>query len=256
MKSTFLIAIYTCLAVVAVSPVQAQERAFNFALRGGVAVAPAYPGSGNYRVGPNLAFTFGSLRWGGHKIGNGIGVPPKSGLALRGAIRVLGAREQADHNELAGLADIDRAIEIGLGLNYRKEKWQVFGEVRKGVTGHSGVTGTLAGEVVFRPADRWTIFAGPRVSFGDREFANTYFGVAGAEATTSQFGAYSAGGGALAVGFNVRASYRFSEVWALEGALEYEKLLNDAANSPITSVGSDDQWQLRIGLNRTFTLQF
>jgi outer membrane protein len=237
-------------------PAVAQDRSFNFALRGGVAATPSYPGSSDFQLGPDVGFTFGALRLGGVNVGNGIGQIPESGLSFSGAFRVLGAREQADNNELSGLTDIDTAVELGFGLTYRQRDWEVFGEVRKGVTGHSGVTGTLGGDVIFRPDDRWTISAGPRVSFGDSTFASTYFGVTAGEAAASQFGAFDAGGGALGAGFEIEATYRFSDTWAFETALGYEKLLNDAADSPITAAGSDDQWKLRIGLSRAFTLNF
>jgi outer membrane protein len=250
-----LISIALLFATLAL-PAAAQDRSLNFALRGGLAATPAYPGSDELRIGPDLGFTFGALKWGGRQVGNGVGVIPESGLALSGAFRILGAREQADYGELAGLTDIDAAVELGLGLAFRQPNWEVYGEVRKGVTGHSGVTGTLGGDVIFRPDNRWTISAGPRISFGDREFASIYFGVSAPEAAASQFGAFDAGGGALGAGFEVEATYQFSDRWALEGAVAYEKLLNDAADSPITSLGSDDQWKIRLGLSRAFTLNF
>lgn len=244
------------LSLAVAMPAVAQERSFNFALRGGAAVAPAYPGSDTYKVNPDLAFTFGALKWGNLNVGSGIGAVPESGFALRGAFRILGDREQADYPELAGLTDIDTAVELGLGVIYRQPNWQAFGEVRKGVTGHSGVTVTLGGDVIFRPDARWTITAGPRVTFGDTEFASTYFGVTPAEAAASSFGAFDADGGALGVGLEVQATYQFSDAWALEGAVAYEKLLSDAADSPVTANGSEDQWKLRIGLSRAFTLNF
>lgn len=237
-------------------PVVAQERSLNFALRGGVSVAPSYPGSNDFSVGPDLGFTFGALKFGNLSAGAGIGGIPKSGLAFSGAFRILGSREQADYSELAGLTDIDTAVELGIGIAYRQENWQVYSEARKGVTGHSGVTGTLGADLVFHPTSRWTIVAGPRVSFGDREFASTYFGVTGPEAAASRLAAFDAAGGTLGAGFEVQATYQFADVWALEGAVEYEKLLNSAADSPITALGSDDQWKLRIGLSRAFTLNF
>lgn len=244
------------LSIASAAPAAAQDRSFNFALRGGVGVGPAYPGSDEFEATPDLAFTFGSLRWGALDVGNGVGVIPDPGFAFRGALKVIGSRKQSDYAELAGLEDIDTAVELGFGVIYRQTNWEAFGEVRRGFGGHEGVTGTLGADLVFRPDDRWTVTAGPRVNFGDSDYASTYFGITPAEALTSSFASFDADGGTLGAGFIVQATYRLDDKWALEGALGYEKLLNDAADSPITQLGSDDQWTLRIGLSRAFTLNF
>jgi len=238
------------------APLAAQERSLNFALRGGGSVAPSYPGASDYDVLPDLGLTFGGLRWGSFETGKGIGAVPENGLSLRPALRVLGDRNAQDNPELAGLADRDTAVELGLGLVYQQTDWMAFGELRKGVTGHSAVTGTLGMDAIMRPSSRFTFTAGPRVSFGDSEFASTYFGVSGTEAAASSFDAFEADGGALGAGFEIGARYELNDDWSLDGLLGYEKLIGDAGDSPITSTGSDDQWRLRIGLSREFTLRF
>lgn len=246
-----------CLYAVAMAsalPAVAQDRSLNFALRGGIAAAPEYLGSDNHEAAADLGFTFGSLTFGGLDIGNGVRGVPKNGLSFNGAFRVIGDRSSDDSPELAGLDDIDTAVELGFGLKLQQTNWMAFGEVRKGVTGHSGVTGTVGADVIFRPNDRWLITAGPRVNFGDDEYASTYFStpIAG----TTGFAPFDAEGGALGAGVEVAGTYFIDDKWALEGAVSYEKLLGDAADSPITLNGSDDQWTVRLGISRTFTLNF
>jgi MipA family protein len=245
------------LATVASLPVAAQERSFNFSLRGGIGAAPDYPGSDDYGAVPDLGFTFGSLKWGRVDLGSGIYSVPDNGFAFTGAFRYLGEREAADNPELIGLNDIDATVELGFGLVYRQTNWQAFAEVRRGFGGHEGVTGTLGADAIFRPDDRWTITAGPRLNLGNDKYASTYFGVTPAEAALSpNFGTYAADGGLLGAGLEVQATYRLDDAWALEGAITYEKLLNDAADSPITTFGSDDQWTIRFGVSRAFTIRF
>ncbi len=253
-SSTIVLSLAASLA--AALPAAAQERSFNFALRGGVAAIPSYPGSDEYEAAPDLGFTFGSLTWGGRSFGSGVFAEPESGLAFRGAFKVIGSRDAEDNPELAGLEDIDTAVELGFGLIYRQPTWQAFGEVRQGFGGHDGVTGTLGADAIFRPNDRLTITAGPRLNLGNDEYASTYFGVSAAEAATSGFGAFDAQGGVLGGGFQVHGIYELSDSWALESTLSYEKLKNDAADSPITMSGSDDQWRVSVGLTRAFTLRF
>ncbi len=253
MRLALSLPLASCLALVAALPAVAQDRSFNFALRGGVGAAPDYPGSSSYRATPDLAFTFGSLEWGGRKIGTNIGEAPKTGFGFTGAFRYVGERDTSDYPELAGLEDIDAAVELGFGVVYREVNWQVFGKVRRGFGGHEGVTGDIGADVIFRPDERWTITAGPRFSLGNDTYADTYFGV---DTATPTLAAYEAEGGLLGAGVEVQATYRLDDAWALEGAVAYQRFLNDAADSPITQAGSDDQWTMRLGVSRAFNWRF
>lgn len=243
-------------ALAAASPAAAQERSFNFKLRAGVGAAPSYPGADTHQAVPDLGFTFGALKLGGIDVGSGVRQIPKSGLAFKGAFRFVGDRDSEDNPELAGLTEIDPAVELGFGLIYRETNWQVFGEVRHGFGGHHGITGTLGSDVIFRPSDRLTITAGPRLNLGNSEYAQTYFGVTPAEAAASSFDAFDADGGLLGIGATVEAIYELDDAWAIEGAVSYERLKNDAADSPITRGGSEDQWSIRIGVSRVFNIRF
>ncbi|MGC1503147.1 MAG: MipA/OmpV family protein [Sulfitobacter sp.] len=243
-------------SLVAALPLAAQERSLNFGIGIGAVGQRAYPGADSYEASGDLKFSFGNLTWGNLDVGAGIGNVPDNGVSLGGALRVIGSRDVADNPELAGLDDIDTAVELGLALTFQQTHWRAFGEVRQGFGGHEGVAGTLGADVIFRPTDRWTVTAGPRLNMGDSEYAGTYFGVTGAEAARSSFSAFNAGGGVLGAGVEIGATYRIDNYWSLEGLLSYEKLLNDAADSPITQIGSDNQLSLRIGLSRAFTLNF
>ena len=234
-------------------PAAAQERSLSFALGAGVGTAPEYFGSDSYEGNVFPILTFGSLNWGALDLGNGVRGTPDNGFSLNGAFRVLGDRTTADSPELAGLEDIDAAVELGLGLRYQETNWMVFGEVRQGLTGHDGLTGTLGGDIIMREDNRWKFTVGPRLNFGDDEFANTYFGVAN---TAQNFTAYTATGGALSAGIQMSGSYYLDDKWSLEGGLSYEKLLGDAADSPITQAGSEDQWRIGVGVSRIFNLNF
>ncbi len=238
-------------------PAAAQDRSFNFALRAGVAAEPDYPGSDTYSAVPDLGFTFGSLNWGRANFGTDIGAIPSNGFGFRGALKIVGDRKVRDNPSLTGLNDISTAYELGIGAIYRQTNYEVFGDVRQGFGGHHGVTATLGADVILRPDDRWTITAGPRLNLGDSEYASRYFGVSAAEAALApNFGAFDADGGVLGLGFAVGATYQIDDKWALEYLVSYEKLQNDAADSPITGFGSDDQVTLRVGLSRAFTLRF
>lgn len=251
-----IVALGVVATLALVAPAVAQERSFNFALGAGVGAVPEYLGSNDYNAEVFPTFTFGSLKWGALDAGNGVRGLPDNGLSFNGAFRILDERTAANSPELTGLADVEFGVELGFGLKYQQTNWMAFGEMRKGVTGHTGLTGTLGADWIMRPNERLRISAGPRVNFGDDDFANTYFGVTGAEATASQFDAYQAGGGALSAGLAVSGTYFIDDKWSLEGVVSYEKLMGDAADSPITLNGSEDQWRIGVGVSRVFTLNF
>ena len=253
MRAFILVSVST-LALAA--PAVAQERSFNFALGAGVGAAPEYMGSGDTGAFIAPTFTFGSLKWGGVDVGNGVRGIPDNQLSLNGAFRLLDERTSETSSELAGLEGIDFALELGLGLKYQQINWMAFGEVRKGLTGHSGVAGTLGADWIVRPNNRLRITAGPRVNFGNDDFANTYFGVSAEEAAASSFAEYNATGGALSAGLAVTGTYYIDDKWSLEGIVSYEKLMGDAADSPITLNGSEDQWRIGLGVSCVFNLNF
>ena len=118
------------IAALTALPAAAQERSLNFAIRGGVAAAPAYPGSDDYEAAPDLGFTFGALRFDRLSLGTGIGVIPDNGFGVRGAFRYIGERDDADYPVLSGLNDVDATLELGLGVIYRHTNFQTFVDVR------------------------------------------------------------------------------------------------------------------------------
>lgn len=227
-----------------------------FTLRGGVGAKPEYFGSDSYGAVPDLGFEFGYARLFGREFGSADPYYEAEGLRVRGSFRYIGPRDDADSPELAGLNDIDEAVELGMGLSYRQRNFEVFGDVRYGVIGHEAWVGELGADVRLHPTDRLEVTFGPRLFLGDGAYSDTYFGVTPAESAASGLAAYDPEGGALSAGLELGAKYRIDENWGVEGAITYDRLINDAADSPIVQQGSADQWKARIGVTRRFTLSF
>ena len=230
--------------------------ALSFTLRGGVSAQPAFPGSDDYEVGPELGFSFGALEIGRLGIGDTDPGLVRTGLGLRGSFRYVGDRDSSEYDALSGLDDVDAALELGVGLAYRQDAYQVFGDLRYGVTGHEAFVGEVGADVFVRPSDRLTLNAGPRVLFGQDDYAQEYFGVSAPESVASGLGAFDADGGALSAGIEVGARYDLGGDWGIEGAVTYDRLIGDAEESPITQAGSADQYGVRIGLTRRITFGF
>ncbi|MEO0861880.1 MAG: MipA/OmpV family protein [Pseudomonadota bacterium] len=228
--------------------------AIGFTLRGGVSSSPSYFGSDSNDVGPDIGFNLDYLRLGGFTIGSQDPLYQPRGFGATGSFRFIQERSASDDPELTGLADVDASLELGGGLRYAAENWQVYGNVRYGIIGHEAFVGELGADVFVRPSDRLTLRAGPRAFFGDSDYASTYFGVTAAESAASGLPAFDADGGLLTTGVELGAGYRLNDRWGVDAAIRYERLQNSAADSPISR--DDSGVSARIGLTRRFTLGF
>lgn len=225
-------------------------------VRAGIQGRPAYFGSDEYVAAPDFALHFDYARLKGlGEIGSTEGGRPRA-IGLRGSVRYIGERDSDDYDDLDGLDDVDMSLELGLGVVYRQKHFEAFGDVRYGVTGHNGVVGELGADAIFFPSDRWEFRVGPRFTFGDSNFAGTYFGVDHDEVRDSGMSYFDADGGLLGAGIEATAKYRLNDLWGIEAGLRADNLLNDAADSPITKRGSESQVRLRLGITRELMLQF
>lgn len=226
-------------------------------LRAGVQMSPAYLGSDDYELGPDLAARLDYVRFpGGFEYGSSRTVGFRSGWGLQGSFRYLGSRKAEDHDVLKGLDDVDWSMELGLGVGYEQRNWRAFTDVRYGFVGHNAWVGEMGADAIAYPMEGLTLTAGPRLNFGTDRFAQTYFGVSDTESKDSGLRAYDAQGGLLGAGIEIGARYLFNERWGVEGAATWDRLVNSAADSPITATGSEDQYSVRVGITRRISLDF
>lgn len=226
-------------------------------LRGGVQVSPAYFGSDDLEVGPNGAVRIDYLRFpNGFEYGSGQTVGYRTGLGLRGAFRYIGERDLSDHDEIEGLDDVDGSLEAGLGIGYEQRNYRLFADMRYGVIGHNAWAGEVGADGIAYPADGLTVTFGPRFAFGDDRWNDTYFGISDDELASSGLDAYDADGGLVSTGVALGARYLWNDRWGVEGQASYERLMNDAADLPITQAGSKDQYTFTVGITRRISLDF
>lgn len=165
-----------------------------------------------------------------------------------------GEREASDDPGLRGTNTIDWALELGLGGGYRTENWRVFAELRQGFNGHSGQVGQLGFDGIFYPTDKLEVSVGPRADFAFGDYMDTYFGVTAAEAAASggRLTRYDPGSGFTSVGLAARGSYNITDNVRFHVQAGYDRLVGDAADSPIASVGSKDQFSIGAGFSYRF----
>jgi MipA family protein len=115
--------------------------------------------------------------------------------------------------------------------------------------GHGGALGTLTYDWPFKLGDVAFSLA-PSVSFADRRYMQSYFGVTAAQSLRSGLRAYRAEGGLKSYGLGLSADLPLDRQWTLFGSASVERLAGDAADSPI--VERRVQPSLAIGVAYTF----
>ncbi len=177
-----------------------------------------------------------------------IGGGPKRAFSFRPSFNILGEREGDDI--AIGLSDVDTAVEVGFGASYRVGAFRAVGEVRKGFGGHDGIVAEAGLDVVLEPSSEFSVSFGPRASFATESYADTYFTVAPDDAAASGLPVFEADGGLKGVGIAAEARYAINADWTAYADASWTRLVEDAADSPITQ--NDDQFEIGLGLTRKF----
>jgi outer membrane protein len=214
--------------------------------------SPRYFGSSDLVLSPVPLIRLKRL-----ELSNGfvIGGGSDEGFSLSPSFAVVGERSLKDSPELVGLNTIDTAFEFGLAAKYQVGQFRVSGALRRGFGGHEGIRGELGADYIHKPDDQWTFHGGPRLDFANSTFANTYFGVTAAEASAT-FPATTVGGGLISAGLEAGVRYQMDDYWAIEAGASWDRLVGDAARSPITAQGSKNQYSFQFGVLRRFDIGF
>lgn len=118
--------------------------------------------------------------------------------------------------------------------------------------GHEGILAEAALGVL-KPLGKWTIGGGVTLAAGDGDYTNAFFGVSAADAAVTGLSPYAAGGGLRDAGVAVFTSYAVNDRLSVDLTTSYNKLLGDAADSPVVvERGTADQVFAAIGLTWQF----
>ncbi|MEP2706616.1 MAG: MipA/OmpV family protein [Roseibium sp.] len=244
------------LALAQSSKVSAEDANKQFVVDLGVGamVKPRYEAADSYLVYPFPLISIGRFYVPG--LGQVVDGRRKSGVFVYPSFGFVGKRKASDDSDLTGTNEVDWALELGLGGGFRTEHFRAFAELRQGINGHHGQVGQLGLDGIIYPGEKWEVSAGPRADFASGNYMDTYFGVSSTEAANSagNLTQYKASAGFKSVGLAVRGSYDWSDDVRLHLQGGYDRLIGDAADSPIAKVGSENQFS--IGLGATYRFAF
>lgn len=221
----------------------------------GAQVVPDYPGADGHQIQPLIGlarakdgkeFDFSSAD---QSFGFSL-VESGSGFAFGPVLNFVGSRRLKDTGGL--LPKVKFTPEVGGFAQFEFSSFRLRGEVRKGLGGHKGVVGTVAADFVARDGDNWLFAIGPRATFSNGRYQRAYFGVPVA-VPAAGLAAYRPDGGAQAIGAAATALYSLTPRIGLSGYAKYDRLIDDAKDSPVVRVlGDRNQWSGGLALTYTF----
>lgn len=222
----------------------------------GVAFMPDYSGADTYQsfaipalavykeITPgNLAYIKGLTAGVDHAVNDQLSIGAMADYRYK--------RDSSDSSRLAGMDDIDAAIEFGPKVRYQLtprvglEGTALF-DVSDASNGYTVRTGADY-SVPLSPVTLLTIAGG--LNYGSSNFNNTYYGVTQADARPGR-GAYRPGSGLTNFDSSVTVKQAVTRHWSVQGKLGADLLLADVADSTI--VDQAFQPSLTIGAAYTF----
>jgi outer membrane protein len=246
MFSSPLVAPSILALLAASSPRLAAGNDWSASVGAGVVNFPKYAGSSRSRTMP-LGFL--SFRYGRFFIG---GVPGAGTPAGLGAYLIEDShwqvgvgldsdvakprRERDDRQHLHGLGDVEATIRGGAFASYTLNWFALRGGVfydLEDSSHHEGVTASLEAVGTYKPSERLTLTAGPGLSFGNKRYTQTLFGVNAAQAQKSGYAQYMPQGGVNLINLSVGAQYEVTSRWSVGAQASLGRLQGDAARSPI-----------------------
>jgi outer membrane protein len=237
------------LFTLAALPAQAQT----ITIGAGAQTYPKYPGADSYGINPLPIFGFrreGSpMTFEAPDDGIGIGLLGRdSAFNVGPTVRFQGKREQDDVG--AAVGDVGFTVEAGGFVEvYPIDHFRLRAELRQGLGGHKGLTGDIGADLILRDENTYIFSIGPRARWADNDFNDAYFGVTPAVSGATGLATFDPGSGFYAIGAQAGITYRLGRNWGLQGYVGYDRLVGDAADSPIVrAFGSRDQFSGGLGL--------
>ncbi|HYC02132.1 MAG TPA: MipA/OmpV family protein [Azospirillaceae bacterium] len=202
-------------------------------------VGPEYPGAKDYRVlpVPSLEVTWRDRVFLNARDGLGVNLlTGGDGLRAGAALHARFGRDDGDDRvRLRGMGDIDAAPQLRLFAEQRIDQISLSATLARDFGGGDGTTLEL-GARWFQPLGGGTALTlGPTLALGDGKFARTWFGVSERQARVGERARYDADAGIHSVGFGGGVIHPLSERWTLALFGGYDRLVGDAADSPVVA---------------------
>ena len=252
------------IGAVLTQPALAQDSKIHGFVAAGAVVGNDYEGSETYEIGPAVAarFQYRHLYLQTEGLGAKVNVSPLEGFEFGPRVNYRSGRDDDVENDaVSRMAEIDDAFEGGAFA--RLQRTSIFDsndEIAFEISAltdlsgtHEGLLVTFGPEYGFQASRKLRLTVGLEGTYADDEYMDTYFGVNPGNLGTSGLSNFRAEGGLKDVGISLMAGYQFNESWGAVGIAGFNRLLGDAADSPLVAQeGSASQFTALLGVSYRF----
>lgn len=237
----------------------AQEDGWTLEVGPGIAFRPTFPGADELELRPwplfDIRRTGSASTFETPDEGIGFGIIGGNGFRIGPTVQIQSGRDEED--AIIGIGDVDTTIEGGAFAEaYLSPNVRLRGEVRKGFGGHKGLIGDVGADFIMGDPTGLQVSIGPRVRLANARYVRAFYGINPDQSELTGLPIYEADGGLHSAGALGYAKYRLTDRVGLEAYARYDRLLGDAADSPLvlSAVGSRDQFEAGIGLSYSFDI--
>jgi MipA family protein len=244
----------------------ASTSAVEWTVGGGVAAAPDYEGSDDYRAIPvplvaanNLYHPETFVTWRGGQIWSNL--LPNDNLRIGPYLEYIPVRVRVSNNQVDDMKNGgDSVLMLGARFGY---EGRLSGQRGEGnlktlgfyITPRFDVLDNNGALVTFGPvytgaynAGQWSVEARLEGTWASDDYMENAFGVTSADAQRTGFDQFTAGAGFKNLSGFIQTAYRLTDHWRLTGALGYSRLFGDAEDSPLVDdVGDPNQFLVGLG---------
>lgn len=162
-------------------------------------------------------------------------------------------RSDDDDNDIKGVGDVDPGFSAGAFVKYKVDGYALTAEARQEFAGgHGGLIGELGGEMLLPDAESPWGKLRAELTLADDSYMDEFFGVNARQSANSGLQPYDPDGGPKSISLTWQSAYEVWSGWSLGGRIQYIRLLDQAADSPIVDVGSPNGAAVAIGLRYRF----
>ena len=214
---------------------------------------PEYEGSEDYDV---LGFPLINITWCDTvflkpRKGLGVYILNMQDLQLGLSLGYTFGREEDDSVFLAGLGDIDDGATVNVFMEKKINGFSLAGSYSQQISGHDTGFQLQAGLGYGRRLGRRAFLKTDlKISGASWKYMDEYFSISPDQSAASGLSIYDADAGVKTVGLGITAIYRLTRQWAVQCKTGYERLVGEAADSPV--VRDKDQYMVSAGFSYEF----
>lgn len=243
-------------------PGEPQKKGLQVRLGAGGLIIPDYSGSKSYQVQPlpYIDATYGETVALSYQDGLTVNAFHFGDFTAGPVARLRLGRNVSDNRAvLRGLGDVGPSVELGGFAAYDADPINLRAIVAQDVAGgHKGLVaefGASYTRAVFgTAAGPWLLIAGPSLTVVDGQYNQSFFGITPSQSKLSRRPVFRPAGGLEGVGFSTTLVIPITKTIAVTALAGYNRLLSDAARSPIVGHGVGSANQFTGGLFLTYQI--